>query len=90
MKDILMIIAIIILTVNIILTILEAVHEYRCIFSSGEHSGRNRGVSEPIRAWADADISRGHVRGRIKLNGMWYNVEWLIIGKVGVLYNEET
>lgn len=90
MKTILLIVAIAILVINIILTILEAIHEYRCIFSCGAHSGRNRGISELICTGPEAGMSGDMKKGRIKINGMHYNVEWLILGEVGVLYNEET
>lgn len=85
MHTLLMIIAIIILTINIILTILEAIQYYQVHYSCGANAGRIRGASELIST-GPATTRRS---GRIKLGGMWYNVEWIILGKVGVLYNEE-
>ena len=93
-KTVLLLIATVLLFVNIILTILEAYNTYHEIFSSSAHPGRIRGASEPISTGpeGEGEVSRSSekVKGRIKLGGMWYNVEWLIIGKCGVLYYEET
>ena len=93
-KTVLLLIATVLLFVNIILTILEAYNTYHEIFSSSAHPGRIRGASEPRITGPEGEgkVSRSSekVKGRIKLGGMWYNVEWLIIGKCGVLYYEET
>lgn len=97
-KTVLLLVATVLLFVNIILTILEAFHTYHELYSSTAHPGRIRGASDPISTGpegegegeCDTSMSSGKVKGRIKLCGMWYNVEWLIIGKYGVLYYEET
>ena len=89
-KTILLLVATVLLFVNIILTIVEAFNTYHEIFSSAAHPGRIRGVSEPISTGPEGSMSGDRVKGRIKIGGMWYNVEWLIIGKYGVLYYEET
>ena len=92
-RTVLLLIAMVLLIINIILTILEARNTYHEIFSSAAHPGRIRGASDPISTGPEGSMSSGkrdNVKGRIKLGGMWYNVEWLIIGKYGVLYYEET
>lgn len=89
-KTVLLLIATVLLFVNIILTILEAYNTYHEIYSSAAHPGRIRGASDPISTGPEGSMSSEKVKGRIKLGGMWYNVEWLIIGKCGVLYYEET
>lgn len=93
-RTVLLLIAMVLLIINIILTILEARNTYHEIFSSAAHPGRIRGASEPISTGPEGDMcgsmSGDRVKGRIKIGGMWYNVEWLIIGKYGVLYYEET
>ena len=93
-KTILLLVATLLLFVNIILTILEAYNTYHELYSSSAHPGRIRGASEPISSGPEGDMggsmSGERVKGRIKIGGMWYNVEWLIIGKYGVLYYEET
>ena len=70
-KTILLITAIIILIINIILTILEAIHYYHNYFPS--QSGRIRGESgaNPTPA------------GVVTIAGMRYNVRWIIIGRRG-------
>ena len=87
LNTILMIIAIIILIINIILTIKEALiyyHNYYPLPSRGEsgaNSGRIRGelgAKEP-----------GPEVGRVRINGMWYNVRWFIIGREGFIYEEK-
>ena len=89
-KTILLLVATLLHFVNIILTILEAYNTYHELYSSSAHPGRIRGASEPISSGPEGSMSGEKVKGRIKLGGMWYNVEWLIIGKCGVLYYEET
>lgn len=93
-RTVLLLIATVLLFVNIILTIIEAFNTYHEILSSSAHPGRIRGASDPISTGPEGggEVSRNSekVKGRIKLGGMWYNVEWLIIGKCGVLYYEET
>lgn len=93
-KTVLLIIATALLFVNLILTILEAFNTYHALYPSAAHPGRIRGVSEPISTGpegkCEASMCSDRVKGRIKIGGMWYNVEWLIIGKCGVLYYEET
>lgn len=93
-KTVLLLVATVLLFVNIILTILEAYNTYHELYSSTAHPGRIRGASDPISTGpeGECEVSRSSekVKGRIKLGGMWYNVEWLIIGKYGVLYYEET
>lgn len=89
-KTVLLLIATVLLFVNIILTILEAYNTYHELYTSTAHPGRIRGASDPISTGPEGSMSREKVKGRIKLGGMWYNVEWLIIGKCGVLYYEET
>lgn len=89
-KTVLLLVATVLLFVNIILTILEAYNTYHEIFSSAAHPGRIRGASEPISTGPEGSMCSDRVKGRIKIGGMWYNVEWLIIGKCGVLYYEET
>lgn len=89
-RTVLLLIAMVLLIINIILTILEARNTYHEIFSSTAHPGRIRGASEPISTGPEGSMCSDRVKGRIKIGGMWYNVEWLIIGKCGVLYYEET
>lgn len=89
-RTVLLLIAMVLLIINTILTILEARRTYHEIFSSAAHPGRIRGASEPISTGPEGSMSGDRVKGRIKIGGMWYNVEWLIIGKCGVLYYEET
>lgn len=89
-RTVLLLIAMVLLIINIILTILEARRTYHEIFSTSAHPGRIRGASEPISTGPEGSMSGEKVKGRIKIGGMWYNVEWLIIGKCGVLYYEET
>lgn len=89
-RTVLLLIAMVLLIINIILTILEARRTYHEIFSSTAHPGRIRGASEPISTGPEGSMCGDRVKGRIKIGGMWYNVEWLIIGKCGVLYYEET
>ena len=89
-KTVLLIIATALLFVNLILTIVEAFNTYHALYSSPAHPGRIRGESEPISTGPEGSMCGDRVKGRIKIGGMWYNVEWLIIGKCGVLYYEET
>lgn len=89
-RTVLLIIAIIILTINIILTIMEARMYYHETFSSGGKLRRIQGESSHIEAAGVSGMSGDHVRGYVKIAGMKYNVEWLVLGKVGILYNEET
>lgn len=94
LNTILMIIAIIILIINIILTIKEALiyyHNYYPLPSRGE-SGANSG-----RILGEFGASLGRVGakepgpevGRVRINGMWYNVRWFIIGREGFIYEEK-
>lgn len=89
-KTVLLIIATALLFVNLILTIVEAFNTYHALYPSAAHPGRIRGASEPISTGPEGSMCGDRVKGRIKIGGMWYNVEWLIIGKCGVLYYEET
>ena len=79
---VLMIIAIIILTINIILTIMEALKYYHEYY----HLGRMRGASGAHKG-ASQDPGPD---GRVKIAGMWYNVRWIVKGKEGIIYYEET
>ena len=72
-NTILLIVAIVILIVNIILTIVESILYYHAYFPSAEHPGRIRGASEPG--------PEGMCSGWIEIDGMRYNVKWLIIGR---------
>lgn len=90
LKTVLLIIATALLFVNLILTIVEAFNTYHALYPSAAHPGRIRGASEPISTGPEGSMCGDRVKGRIKIGGMWYNVEWLIIGKCGVLYYEET
>lgn len=93
LNTILMIIAIIILIINIILTIKEALiyyHNYYPLPSRGE-SGANLGR---IRGESGASLGRVGAKepepeGRVRINGMWYNVRWFIIGREGFIYEEK-
>lgn len=77
----LMIIAIIILIINIILTTIEAIEHYHLIY----HSGRMKGASGEHKGASDTGPD-----GRVKICGMWYNVRWIVKGKEGIIYYEET
>lgn len=70
-RTILLCIAIVLLTINIILTIKEALLYYP--FS--DHPGRIRG------ACAKGRLDKG--TGWVEIDGMKYNVEWYIIGRKG-------
>lgn len=74
----LMITAIIILIINIILTIMEALRYYHLTY----HVGRMKGAS---RAHDETGPE-----GRVKICGMWYNVRWIVKGKEGIIYYEES
>lgn len=74
----LMITAIIILIINIILTIMEALRYYHLTY----HVGRMKGASG-----AHEDTGP---EGRVKICGMWYNVRWIVKGKEGIIYYEES
>lgn len=78
---VLMITAIIILIINIILTILEALRYYHLTY----HVGRMRGATG-----AHKDTSDTGPEGRVKICGMWYNVRWIVKGKEGIIYYEES
>lgn len=78
---VLMIVAIIILIINIILTIMEALRYYHLTY----HEGRMKGASGDHKGASDT----GPV-GRVKICGMWYNVRWIVRGKEGIIYYEET
>lgn len=70
-RTILLCIAIVLLTINIILTIKEALLYY----PFAEHPGRIRG------ACAQGRLDKG--TGWVEIDGMRYNVEWYIIGRKG-------
>ena len=72
-NTILLLVAIVILTVNIILTIGEALKYYHVYFPSAAHPGRIRG--------ACVQGPEGKCTGWVEIDGMKYNVEWTIIGK---------
>ena len=72
----LLIIAIVTLTVNIILTIAESIERYHEYFPSAEHPGRIRG------ACVQGGVDKGS--GWIEIEGMRYNVKWIIIGRESV------
>ena len=76
----LMIIAIIILTINIILTIMEALRYYHLTY----HVGRMKGASGDHKGASDTGPD-----GRIKICGMWYNVYWIVVGREGLISLEE-
>ena len=73
MQPILLSIAAIILLINLILTIREAL----CYFPSAAHPGRIRGASEP----GPGENEKTKGTGWIEIAGMRYNVEWIIIGR---------
>ena len=72
-NTILLIVAIVILTVNIILTIIESLKYYYVYFPSAAHPGRIRGAC--VRG------PEGKCAGWVEIDGMRYNVEWNIISK---------
>ena len=72
-NTILLIVAIVILTVNIILTIVESLKYYHVYFPSAAHPGRIRGAC--VRAGG------GKGAGWVEIDGMRYNVEWYLIGR---------
>lgn len=77
-KDILfLLIALLALIIVFTLTIIDAINLFHELYSSRAHSGRIRGESGANNA------------GRVCIDGMWYNVEWIIKGEEGVIYNEE-
>lgn len=78
---VLMITAIIILIINIILTIMEALRYYHMTY----HVGRMKGESGVHKGASDTGPE-----GRVKICGMWYNVRWIVKGKEGIIYYEET
>ena len=69
MQPLLLTIAAIILLINLILTIREAL----CYFPSAAHLGRIRGAC--VRAGG------GKGSGWVEIDGMRYNVEWYLIGR---------
>lgn len=81
-NTILMITALIILLVNLILTIMEAIAYYDTHY----HVGRMRGASGDHKG-ASGEPEPGP-DGRIKIAGMWYSVKWIIKGKEGFIYEE--
>ena len=76
-KTILLIIACIILIINIILTILEA----RIYYNETFHPGRIWGESGAHKSISGRDV----YPDRIRIRGMWYNVNWIISGREGVI-----
>lgn len=68
-QTILLTFAAIILLINLILTIREAL----CYFPSAAHPGRIRGAC--VRA------EGGKGTGWVEIDGMKYNVEWYLIGR---------
>lgn len=63
MQTIILTFAVIIITINLILTILEAYRYYHDNYHVGAHSGRIRGASDPAA---------------VVIDGMRYNVKWII------------
>ena len=80
-KTVLLLIATVLLFVNIILTILEAYNTYHELYSSTAHPGRIRGASDPISTGPEGYVSNERGQGKINLGGMWYNVEWYMLGR---------
>ena len=78
---ILLSVAIVILIVNIILTIIEALRYYHVYFPSAAHPGRIRGACEPG--------PEGNGSGWVEIEGMRYNVKWFIIGRERIEKNGE-
>lgn len=77
-KDILfLIIAVLALVIVFMLTILDAISLFHEIYPSGANPGRIRGESGA----SGPDY--------VVLGGMRYNVEWIIKGEEGFIYNEE-
>lgn len=70
---VLTIVAIVILTANLILTIAESLKYYHEYFPSAAHPGRIRG--------ACVQGPEGKCAGWVEIDGMRYNVEWTIIRK---------
>lgn len=70
---VLTIVAIVILTANLILTIAESLKYYHEYFPSAAHPGRIRG------ACVQGPEDKGS--GWIDIDGMRYNVKWIIIGR---------
>ena len=68
-QTILLTFAAIILLINLILTIREAL----CYFPSAAHPGRIRG--------ACVQGPEGQCTGWVEIDGMRYNVEWYLIGR---------
>ena len=77
LRNILLIIAIIVLIINIIFTIREAAYYYRLT----THEGRIQGESGAHETAARA--------GRVKICNMWYNVYWIVVGREGLISLEE-
>lgn len=76
-RTILLSVACVLLIINIILTIHEAMHYY----TSTIHPGSIRGESGAHETAARA--------GRVKICGMWYNVYWIVVGREGLISLEE-
>ena len=76
-RTILLSVACVLLIINIILTIHEAMHYY----TSTIHPGRIQGESGANETAARA--------GRVKICGMWYNVYWIVVGREGLISLEE-
>ena len=77
-KDILfLIISILCLIIVLILTINEAIQTFHAYYPSGANPGRIRGESGACGP------------DYVVLGGMRYNVEWIIKGEEGIIYNEE-
>lgn len=70
---VLTIVAIVILTVNLILTIVESLKYYHEYFPCAAHPGRIRG--------ACVQGPDGKCTGWVEIDGMRYNVEWNVIRK---------
>lgn len=76
-NTILLLVAIVILSINIILTIIEALRYYHVYFPSAAHPGRIRGACVQGPGTGGADKGSGW----IEIDGMRYNVKWIIIGR---------
>lgn len=76
MQTFLLILAAIILVVNLILTILESLKYYHVYFPSAAHPGRIRGAC--VQGPGTGGTDKGS--GWIEIDGMRYNVKWIIIG----------
>jgi len=75
-QTILLIIAAIILSLNLILTIVESIRYYHAYYPSAAHPGRIRGAL--VRGGGE---EKEKVVGWVEIDGMRYNVEWYYIGR---------